>query len=100
MERQADGARPDHAPGCAAPQMRDAPENAVVASHEVAANVMQSRRLTADDLETGGVRVLDIERGAHFEVIEQRRAAMCQSLAIDRGPRNRYRTSGILGRQQ
>ena len=67
--------------------MRYAPKDAVVAPHEMAADVVQSRRLTADEFGSGaGRRLRRIERGAHLEVIEQWRAPQGASFAIDGSP--------------
>jgi hypothetical protein len=67
--------------------MRYAPKDAVIASHEVAANVMQTGRLAAGEFDAAVIGLPDrLERGAHFDVIEQWRSAMRLSFAIDRGP--------------
>ena len=67
--------------------MRRAPKDTVVAPHEVAANVMQTRRLAAHELDAGRIGFpVRIEGGPHFDMIEQRRTAMCLPFAVDRGP--------------
>jgi hypothetical protein len=64
-----------------------APEDAVVAPHEMAADMVQSRRLAADEFGSGGIgRLRRIERGAHLEVIEQWCAPQGASFAIDGNP--------------
>jgi hypothetical protein len=64
-------------------------------------DMVQARRLAALEIGIGTLGVVPgVERGAHFDVIQQRHTAVCLSLAIDRCPRHGSRTSGILGRQQ
>ena len=100
-EGQANGSRADHAAQPAAAKMRRTPEHPVIAPHEVSAHVVQPGRLPAARFGAAGMGFRDrAERGAHFDVIEQGRAAMRNPLAIECRPANRQRSSRVLGGQQ
>jgi len=76
-----------------------APEDAVIAPYEMAADVVQPWRLTADEFGSDGIgRARRIERGAHLDVIEQRHAPQGVPFAVDGAPRYRDRARRILGR--
>ena len=83
-KRQADGSGMHHTARSAAPQVRDAPKDPVFAPHQVSPDMVQSRRLAARKPTPLRIGVVyRIERGAHFDVIQQRRAAMGLPFAID-----------------
>ena len=81
--------------------MRHPPEDPLIAANQVAADVVQARRLAADHVKSIGLRMIErIQRRMNLDVIEQRRAAMRHAFSIDRRARDGNRARGILGGQQ
>jgi hypothetical protein len=89
----------DRSAGSAAAQVRHAPKHALFAAHQMAANVVQARRLAPAAVFAVLGRRHGLERGVHFDMIEQWAPAVCQALAVDGCARDRHHACGIFRAQ-
>lgn len=76
--------------------MRHAPEDAILAPYEMAAHMMQARRLPTRWFEPGRFGGRNgVERGAHLNMIEQRGTAVRVTCRAVPGMRSSAKTNGI-----